>query len=501
MDREQGTVKTHMFNDFHADSLPSVENDEFLPPIANWIKIGSLLIVGGVVGAIALSSMIEYRVTVPGQAIVRPRGELRLVQAAMAGQVTNIFVKENQVVKKGDVLATIDDSRLKTQKSQLQSNIQQAQLQLLQIDAQIKALNRQIQAETERKNRVVSSAQAALSRAQRNYRDQQITAKTEVEAAQANLRRTQNQWYQAEVELRSSRANLKFTQGALKVAESKRDRYQKIVEAGALSLERLEEAQLDVAQQKQTVEVRRVNIEAQQRIIAQQQQAVIAEQARLHRAQAALNPIDAEVAIAKETIAQEIASGQVTLATLNRESEALLQQQLQIKNQLQRDTSELQQVEKDLSQTKITVTENGVLSQLSLRNPGQSVRPGEEIAQIVPSNALLVIKTTVSPDDVTKVAKGQEVRMRVSACPYPDYGTLKGVVSHISEDTIKSSTVAHGGASSVYEVTIIPERSFFGRSNHRCHLQLGMQGRADIISRKESVLRFMLRKARLIVDF
>ncbi|WP_414577942.1 biotin/lipoyl-binding protein [Anabaena sp. CCY 9402-a] len=494
-----------MVNQINADSLPLVESNEFLPPIGNWAKLGGLVLVGAVGVAIALSSIIEYKVTVKGQASIRPTGELRLVQAATAGQVTNIFFKENQVVKKGDVLATLDDSRLQTQKSQLQSNIQQTQLQLLQIDAQITALNRQIQAETERKNRVVTSAQTAFQRTQRNYRDQQITVQAEVEAAEANLKRVQNEWSQAQVELRSARANLQSTEAALSAAQAKRDRYQKVVQAGALSLNQLEEVQLDVAQQKQAVEVQRANMEAQQQIIAQRQQAVAAERAKLRRTQTALNPSNSEVAIAKQTIAQEIASGEATLATLNREWEALLQQRIQIKNQIQRDTSELQQAESDLSQTKITVTEDGILSQLNLRNSGQSVQLGEEIAQIVPSNAPLVIKAAVSPDDVSKLAKGQEVQMRVSACPYPDYGTLKGIVSQISEDTIKSqvnqSHPAQGSASSVYEVMILPESFSFGRSNHQCNIQPGMEGRADIISRKETVLKFLLRKARLIADW
>ncbi|MGJ5630513.1 HlyD family secretion protein [Nostoc sp. CALU 1950] len=502
-----------MLNHINADSLPLVESNEFLPPIGNWARLGGLVLVGAVGGAIALSSMIEYKVTVKGQASIRPTGELRLVQAATEGQVTNIFFKENQVVKKGDVLATIDDSRLQTQKSQLQSNIQQTQLQLLQIDAQIQALNRQIQAETERKNRAVISAQAAFNRSQRNYRDQQIITKAEVEEAEANLKRAQNEWFQAQVELRSSRANLQSNEAAMSAAQAKRDRYQKVVQAGALSLNQLEEVQLDVVQQKQAVEVRRANVEAQQQIIAQQEQAVVAVRAKLQRAQAALNPSNAEVAIAKETIAQESASGQATLATLNREWEALFQQRIQMKNQIQRDTRELQQVESNLSQTKITVTEDGILSQLNLRNPGQSVRLGEEIAQIVPSNAPLVIKAAVSPDDVSKLAKGQKVQMRVSACPYPDYGTLKGVVSQISEDTIKSqgnqlvSTVGNASNSmqssstSFYEVTILPESLFLGKSNHQCTIQPGMQGRVDIISRSETVLKFLLRKARLIADW
>lgn len=502
-----------MLDQLKTNSLPQIKNDEFLPSIGNWTRIGSLLLVAGVGGAIALASVVEYRVTVPGEAIVRPTGELRLVQAAMAGQVTSVLAKENQVVKKGDVLATIDDSRLQTQKNQLQSSIQQGQLQVLQIDAQIQALNRQIQAETERKNRVVTSAQAAFNRAQRQHKDLQITAQAEVEAAEADLKRAQNEWYQAQVELRSARANLQSTQAAMSASQAKRDRYQQVVQAGALSLNQLEEVQLDVVQQKQAVEVRRASIEAQQQIIAQRKQAVAAQQAKLRRVQVALNPIGAEVAIAKQTIAQETASGQATLATLKREWEALFQQRSQIKNQLQRDTSELKQVQRDLNQTKITASEDGILSQLNLRNPGQSVSPGEEIAQIVPSNAPLVIKAAVSPDDVSKLAKGQEVQMRVSACPYPDYGTLKGTVSQISQDTIKSSgnqnasTVTHpshlmqSGASSVYEVTILPESFSFGRSNHQCTIQPGMQGRTDIISRKETVLKFLLRKARLIANW
>ncbi|MBD2169147.1 HlyD family efflux transporter periplasmic adaptor subunit [Calothrix membranacea FACHB-236] len=492
-----------MVSYLNPNSLPPVESSEFLPPIGNWARLGSLVLVGGVGGAIALASVIEYKVTVKGQASIRPAGELRLVQAATEGQITNVFVKENQAVKKGDVLATIDDSRLQTKKSQLQSNIQQTQLQLLQIDAQIKALNRQIKAETERKNRAVISAQAALNRAQQNYQEKQITARAEVAEAEANLKKAEKEWYQAQVELRSSRANLQSTQAALKAAQTKRDRYQKVVQAGALSLNQLEEIQLEVAQQQQAVEVRRASIEAQQQVIAQQKQAVAAVRARLQRAQAVLNPSDAEVAIAKESIAQESAAGQATLATLNREWEALFQQRIQMRNQLQQYTRELQQAESDLSQTKITVTEDGIVSQLNLRNPGQSVRMGEEIAQIVPSNAPLVIKAAVAPEDVSKLEIGQQVQMQVSACPYPDYGTLKGIVSHISEDTIKSHKTEPSptAKTAFYEVTIAPESLSLSSSNHQCTIQPGMQGRADIISRRETVLKYMLRRARLITDF
>jgi multidrug efflux pump subunit AcrA (membrane-fusion protein) len=113
------------------------------------------------------------------------------------------------------------------------------------------------------------------------------------------------------------------------------------------------------------------------------------------------------------------------------------------------------------------------------------------------------------PQDVGKLKKGQSVKMRVSACSYTDYGTLKGTVSQISQDTIKAqnndpANAPSSGASksqAFYEVTISPENLTLGKDKNKCSLQLGMEGRADIITKEESVLRFLLRKARLITDF
>jgi HlyD family secretion protein len=105
-------------------------------------------------------------------------------------------------------------------------------------------------------------------------------------------------------------------------------------------------------------------------------------------------------------------------------------------------------------------------------------------------------------NSISKVKLGQKVQMRVSACPYPDYGTLKGVVQTVAPDAlpVASNGVAPAVSPSVYEVTIQPENKFVGRGDRICRLQAGMEGRADIISRSETVVQFILRKARLIAD-
>lgn len=167
----------------------------------------------------------------------------------------------------------------------------------------------------------------------------------------------------------------------------------------------------------------------------------------------------------------------------------------------------------DLSQTAITATADGIISKLNLRNPGQTVRSGEEIVQIVPSHAPLLVKAAVAPQDKSKLKSGQNVQMRISACPYPDYGTLKGKVKAISPDAIThqgndatlttSTTATSPKAATVgafYEVTIEPKSLFLGRGKNQCSIQLGMEGTADIISKEETVLQFFLRKAKLIAD-
>jgi multidrug efflux pump subunit AcrA (membrane-fusion protein) len=217
-----------------------------------------------------------------------------------------------------------------------------------------------------------------------------------------------------------------------------------------------------------------------------------------------------------ERIAQEKARGESTLATLNKERESLLQRQVEIQNQLNHDRKDLEQIGIELSKTVINAPIDGTIFQLNLRNPGQVVRPSDLIAQIAPSNATLMVKALVQTQDRNKVKIGQDVHMRVDSCPYPNFGTLKGTVKAISADAIapqvtgtdRNAPVAMTTQSSsisvqkgaYFEVTIQPKSLSLAQGEQQCAIRSGMEGRADIISREETVLQFVLRKARLLTD-
>ena len=435
-----------MLSDANPDSLHEVQADEFLPSISSWTTLGGGVLVVTFGAAVALATVLHYNVTVKAPATIRPAGELRIAQAATEGIIRSIEVKENQVVKKGAQIAYIDDSQLQTKKLQLQGNIKQNQLQQAQIAAQLNSLDAQINAETKFVARTIASAEADLVLQQQDHQDKQLVAQAEVQAAVASL----------------------------ELAQEEMKRYQQLANTGAI-------AQLQVKTKEQAFKVA---------------------QAKLKQAQAGLNPSDATVAIATERIAQEKARGLATLATLKKERENLQSTQIELQNSLSRDTKDLQQIGTELSKTLILAPTDGTILKLELRNAGQVVKPGEAVASIAPTNAPLLIKTQVAAQDIDKVKPGQQVQMQVSACPYPDYGTLKGTVTAVAPDALPAASdgAAMSTSPAAYEVTIQPQTRFVGDRDRQCQLQAGMEGRADIISRSETVLQFILRKARLLTD-
>ncbi|HEY9627457.1 MAG TPA: HlyD family efflux transporter periplasmic adaptor subunit [Coleofasciculaceae cyanobacterium] len=434
--------------------LRPVKADEFLPPVSRWTTIGGGILLSSVGLALVLAALLKYSITVKAPATLRPSGEVRIVQAQLEGTIASIAVKENQAVRQGDVIAQLDRARLETQKNQLVTTVQQSQLQLTQMQAQIQLLDTQIAAQARSIDQEVSVAQSELDRNQRELGERQVTTQADVAAAEA----------------------------ALQLAQSEMQRYAQLVDSGAVSQLQLEEKQA----------------------------AVRTAAAQIARAEATVNPSDAPVSIAQDRIAQAVATGRATLTTLKREQEVLIQQRSEIQAQRLRDQQALQQAETELQNSVIRATSDGIVLRSNLRNVNQVVRLGDTLVEIAPVNSAsvnaLTVKARVALQDVGNVKTGQMAQLRISACPYPDYGTLQGTVTAVSPDAIAAnpSNLAapplSEGSLSYYEVTIQPSQSVLGQGNRQCQIQAGMEAEANIISRQETFLQFVLRKARLLTD-
>ena len=461
----------------HNRELKSViEHDNSLPPISPWTSLAGLFLVGTVVATISLSSWVKYNVIIKTAAIVRPVGETRVVQSKIEGTIKDILVKENQTVKLGDIIALLDTEQLLIKRSQLEENIKQSKLQIMQIYVQNRTLNNQIMAEKRVIDRIINSAKEDLLRSQREYQERKINTEGELNIAEVNIQKEL-------VDLRKAKADLEF-------AEIDSDRYKQLAKIGAIGNREFEQKQLVVKQTTLTLQSTK--------------KAVDIAQIKIKSNKAAVDPTMAMVNIAEERIAQETAKGEANIAALNKEKESLIQRLVEIQTKIKQSQKELQQLDNQRKSSIILATSNGIIFKLNLRNSGQVVRAGESIAEVVPNNASLVIKAMIPTAEVNKIAINQKVQLRVDACPYPDYGTGKGIVKTIAPDAIttqgKDTNIANSPGISYFEATIQPESRSFGHGGRQCLLQSGMNATADIISKEETALQFILRKARLIAD-
>ncbi|MEO1373285.1 MAG: HlyD family efflux transporter periplasmic adaptor subunit [Cyanobacteria bacterium J06635_10] len=435
------------------DALSEIEIKEFLPSLNRWTTFGSWFIVALMgLGAVA-STVVTYKTTVKTTATIRPTGEARLVQAGTEGAITGIVGNNYKPVKKGQVIAYIDNSRLHTQVEQLESNVTKIRGQLTRIKAQIKALEQQMNAELLQVQRAIDVAVSETIKAERTYRDRKIVTTAEVQEAQAQLN----------------------------LAENEVQSYRLLVGDGAIS----------------------------QLKLAEKEAALQTAQARLKKLRAGLNPSDAEVVAARAKIAQEQSRKKATQAQFNQSREQLMQQQLEVQNQLNQNIKELNQIKKELDRSSIRASATGILYGLQLRNVGQVIRSGETIARIIPSNTPLEIRATVPSERINKVKVGQPTQMQVSACPVSVFGTLPGKVKSISPDTnplnnssdnqtvIPSTQITQPG----YTIIVEPQQQFLQATQRTCELLPGAKGRLTIISRQETILSFLLRKIRLQTNF
>jgi len=489
-----------MLKNPNPEFLPISHEDEFLPPVSKWTVSGGIFLVTTIAIAFIISAVTPLPVTVKAPAVARPSGEIKLVQSPLEGIVTQINVQENQTVSKNTPLVILDASNLKTRQIQIENNLQQNSQQRKLIDEELKYLTIQINAETEKAKRAIAFAEADYLRINKEYDEKRLTIDAQMNEAQANLQIAKEDLTKSQSELKASEAILRASESALRIAQQKLDRYQTVAQSGALPQNQLEEAQLEVEQKQELLAQNQALLESQKQTVIRQAKAIESAEANLQAVLATVNPSNGLVTMAQEKIAQEKAIGEENIASLNQEKNRLLQRQNELEKQINNDNQELLQIQKEVGKTVVTAPRSGIILKLNLRNTNQVVLKGEEIAQILPSDTPLVIKARVSPQDISRVKLNQKAQMRVSAYPYPDYGIIKGTVIAISPDAIipqNHQNTANTPIFPYYEVTLKPEQLYL-KNDPKNTLQAGMEMQADIIAKNETVLKFILRKVRLL---
>jgi HlyD family secretion protein len=115
----------------------------------------------------------------------------------------------------------------------------------------------------------------------------------------------------------------------------------------------------------------------------------------------------------------------------------------QASDQLKAAAGRLAEIEQELRKSEdaaarqvVAAPASGEVIDLRFTSPGAVVRPGEPIAEIVPSEARLTVEARVRPEDVSNVRVGQAARVRFTAFKYRSAAMAQGRVTYVSADRL-----------------------------------------------------------------
>lgn len=327
----------------------------------------------GITAAWAWYGHMDEVATAQGKLI--PKGRTGMVQPVEMGTVARVFVKENAVVKKGQVLVEMDTTMVDREVERLQTLLQSLQVEYQQTAMLI--------------------------------RQTQMQGETRLSIAQAQIDEQRLAIDQLRQESRTQQAIADQLQEDAMAQNSRLARLKPLSEVGAISREQ-------VFGIEQTLRER-------QRSLVQSQGEVENRQTQIQRFGVELQQKQSEAQQVRQTIARELQELQLRLGGLQakyKETEVLLNT-----------------TQKKREQRFIQAPIAGTVLAMNIEQPGRVVQPGEQIAEIAPAGQPLILSTVLSNQQAGFVKPGMMVKVKLDAYPYQDYGIVSGKIIAISPDS------------------------------------------------------------------
>lgn len=371
-----------------------------------------------------------------GDAKVIPSRQLQLVQSLDGGVVSEILVKEGQVVEKDQLLLKIDETRATSgvRESAAQGFALRARLARLRALAEGSAFK-------------PPEATAGNADEQRIVDEERRLYETRQSELNTLLQINQQQLQQRQQELGEARARKSAADRTLDLGQQELAKTRPLLASGAVS-------EVDILRLERDVGRSRGEAEQAGAQIARVQAAIGEAQRKTQ---------ETEITFRNEA-RKELAEVMGKLNALNEGAVALADKV-------------------DKSQIKSPV--RGRVQRLLANTVGGVVQPGKDIVEIVPLDDALVLEARVQPKDIAFIAPGQAATVKFSAYDFSIYGGMSAEVENISPDTIVDE---RGNA--FYLVRV---RTHGAKFNDKLPIIPGMTAEVDILTGNKSVLSYLLK--------
>lgn len=426
----------------------------------------------------AIFSKIDETGTARGR--IEPKEETVKLDAAVAGTVSEIKVKEGDTVKAGQVLLVLESDLVKSDLKQAQDKLE-GQLNRLN---QLKLLNTQLV--------------LALSTQQQQNKAGELEKQSQIEQAQENLLNIQNTYGLLEAEKQSqvkqAETNLKNSQDAYKIAETRlsnaqreTQRYRKAWEEGIAAETQIAERE-DISQERQRI-LEQSNSDIKQaklRIIEQKSNYEKAlKQAKSEIAQNELKLKEQQKGLQSLIHANELAILRIKEQLKNNDTDSAT-----LQAEIAQTKSQIDSLKFQLSQRTIKTAVSGIVFQLPIQQAGAVVQTGTRIAEIANQNSPLIIRAQMPTTDSGSLKQGLDVKLKFDAYPFQDYGIMEGKLVMISPTTTQLETP--NGKVEAYKLEITLNKKCISSGDKCIPFRPGDTATAEVIVRQRRIIDFVL---------
>lgn len=372
-----------------------------------------------------------------GNGKVVPSGQNQIIQNLEGGIVSEILVEEGQSVVKDQVLLRISNEKgIFTAMS--------SELKALYLKAQIKRLQAELKredfvyekGEDEKFNELLENEKALFDTNKRQLESKILILKDQIKQKQSELQ-----------DARQTGQHAKFSLDAIN----------KEVEMTKPMVERGIRSQVDF------LKLQREQSDARQKVTS---------------SSLAANKINLEISELNKKI------NETNEAYDSQIREKLNEAVTQLKDTEASSIAATDQVER----TVVKAPVNGLVQKMYVNTIGGSIKPAQELLEIVPTDSKLIVEVKVLPKDIGFIYLDQKAIVKFSAFDFSIFGGLDGKVIGISPDSITEKD-----DKTFYIVRIETEKNYIGEEEKQKHIIPGMVADVDILTGKKTVLNYILK--------
>ncbi len=390
-----------------------------------------------IASAITWMSVSEIDIVVRGGGKVVPSKQLQIIQSLEGGIVSEILVREGEVVEPLQPLIKISDIAFS-------SSFEENRILYLEFRARIARLKAEADDIPFESDELVLKDAPDILRSEQSLHETNRQQRQEtIRILEEQMRQNQNELLESEAKRRQLGKSLSLMRQELKLKRPLLKR-RLVSEIEFLQLKQREvEIEGDLEAVKLAAPRIRSTIEEGRRKI---------EQSRLDFRNAAKRELN-EVAAEASRIAEV---------------------QNALRDKVQR--------------TTVRSPVKGTVTRLHVNTLGGVVSPSTPIMEIVPNDGTLLVEIKLKPADIANISVGQAGRLKFSAYDSAIFGSLDAKVVFLSADTITNDN-----GESFFISRLKPARDYIEHQTSRLPIRVGMTAEADILTDKKTILAYLFK--------